>query len=467
MKQIDLIYNFLHFFLSFYINKTLARLCVEKGLIDSLDILLKHGSKPKNLIRSAVRKKQMKSLEYLIKNGFNVDETTHGVPNPLITAVMDNSLDIVKVLLENGADPSAVGEQTPVSIACQQKNHEILSLLLEHDAPPSPLISKAIPPLLILIKNHDIQNLCELVRKGVNPNTFQESRLKKKKLYALEYAVKEKDCLAIILLLFAGCNTKYANYSKDKLDSDSLEILDDLNKIKNNPVEKEKFPLCNEIESLEKDKEKIKKELSKLNEQLLPTQDITELKFAPSITAARKGYKLFIQYVQKLIDFTTQLQEMREPLLSEQVSFFQEYIAHRNIRTCDFMQFIPKENHTREQILQNMEELYQLTYTVDRFNILLVHTYHMIEAFHKETKSYVDFAFIEIGAAEEKITKLSKSSALLVRAGLPQTQIDSYQKTAPSRIDQLRQTRGQLDTLWEQCSQLETELLKSIRQCYK
>ena len=409
----------------------------------------------------------MKSLLYLIKQGFDVDETTPGVPNPLITAVLDGSYDMVKVLLENGADPSVVGEQTPVSIATKQKNTKILSLLLEHDAPPSPFFTKAVPPLLIAVKNEDRDAQCELISKGANPNVFQESKQKKKKIYPLAHAVNEKNFQAILLLMFAGCNTKYACTPADKLDPISEQIVIDIQNFKYKPVEKQKFPFWETIEKLEKEKEKIKKRLEDISKQLLPTEEMSQLRFAPSMTAARQGYKLFIPYVEKLIDFTSQLQKEREPLLAEQVEYYKKLIATRNIRTANFMQFIPPENNTREHLTGNMEKLYQLAYTLEQFDIILVHTYNMIQSYHEETKKYIDYAFIEISCVEEKITKLSTSPTLLVRAGLPKPQLDCYKQNAPSRIDQLRETRGQLDNLWTQCTDLVKELLKSIRQCYK
>lgn len=104
-----MIFDFILWNSSFH-YKTLTRLCVEYGQIESLDILLQHGARSKNLIRSAVRKSQIEVIKYLLSKGFNIEETSPDVPSPLMTAIIEKKVDIVKLLLDNGADPSETGD---------------------------------------------------------------------------------------------------------------------------------------------------------------------------------------------------------------------------------------------------------------------------------------------------------------------------------------------------------------------
>ncbi len=94
---------------------------VESGHLEIVRLLLEAGADP-NL--------RMASIKTAMYGDFKCKLVIH--ETPLFVAVMDNHHDIVKLLLDFGADPNLVSKNnsTPLHAACFNGNLEIVKLLL-------------------------------------------------------------------------------------------------------------------------------------------------------------------------------------------------------------------------------------------------------------------------------------------------------------------------------------------------
>jgi ankyrin repeat protein len=80
-------------------------------------------------------------VKVLIGHGASVDLSTTSRATLLFMAVQKGYLEIVKVLLENGAViEKLVGGVTPLFMAVQKGYLEIVRVLLEHGATAAPII---------------------------------------------------------------------------------------------------------------------------------------------------------------------------------------------------------------------------------------------------------------------------------------------------------------------------------------
>lgn len=86
-----------------------------------------------NLLQEAVKKGNIKSVEILIENGANVNAVIADGFTPLMTSVINNDYDIVKLLLDSGADISLKSSRgvNALSIANAYDHTKVKNLLAE------------------------------------------------------------------------------------------------------------------------------------------------------------------------------------------------------------------------------------------------------------------------------------------------------------------------------------------------
>lgn len=72
----------------------------------------------------------------LLSETMNVNIYTKEGDTPLMSAIRNNLIEVVKILLANGADPNFHDSQGwyPLHFATQQRNLDIVKLLIEHGA---------------------------------------------------------------------------------------------------------------------------------------------------------------------------------------------------------------------------------------------------------------------------------------------------------------------------------------------
>ena len=121
---------------------------------ETVQILLKFGydvnekdTKPslyqsnRTAIFEAASKPNSKVLELLIQNGANVNQRDASTYTPLHRAALENCPKNVEILIQNGAKINAISEhssgQTPLLFALWTRNVELIKLLLENGADPT------------------------------------------------------------------------------------------------------------------------------------------------------------------------------------------------------------------------------------------------------------------------------------------------------------------------------------------
>lgn len=115
---------------------TVLSYAAEGGNIDVVKLLIDHGADvnaPGELgITPLHRAKNAEIAQLLIDHGANV----HGdcCDTPLLSAVWNDKNDIVKILIDHGADVNAkdIDGHTPLDIAIERGQDEIAALLREH-----------------------------------------------------------------------------------------------------------------------------------------------------------------------------------------------------------------------------------------------------------------------------------------------------------------------------------------------
>ena len=113
-------------------------------------------------------------VELMAKNGADVNHVatclaTYSKEGMLEQAAKRDDKKIVKILLENGADPNAIGQRSPLMTAVW--NDDIIELLLQHGADPT-IQSKPFlggysyqSPLQLAKRYRDINNVYSLYNK--------------------------------------------------------------------------------------------------------------------------------------------------------------------------------------------------------------------------------------------------------------------------------------------------------------
>ncbi|KAF2167276.1 hypothetical protein M409DRAFT_22703 [Zasmidium cellare ATCC 36951] len=118
---------------------------------------------PKGVVAHAVKHNDKEALAFLLKHGcdINVRNSVTG-QTALTTAIKENRLDMIDILLQHGANPAIRGQDWPVSMAV--KNPEILQRLLPHI--PTTLINKGAVEMAVVADQ--LESVKLLISKGVS-----------------------------------------------------------------------------------------------------------------------------------------------------------------------------------------------------------------------------------------------------------------------------------------------------------
>ncbi|NXN97510.1 ASB3 protein, partial [Rhinopomastus cyanomelas] len=171
-----------------YINsKTFEGLCAlhlsaRHGSLECIRILLEAGADPNEFnteattpLFLAVENEHIDVVKFLLQHGANVDGS-HSISgwNSLHQASFQGSVDIMEVLLENGADMECKDDFgiTPLFVAAQYGKLETLSLLVSHGAEVNCQATDRATPLLIAAQEGHTKCVELLLAKGADPNLY-------------------------------------------------------------------------------------------------------------------------------------------------------------------------------------------------------------------------------------------------------------------------------------------------------
>jgi ankyrin repeat protein len=182
------------------------------GKTKSLQYLLKTGAK-KNILdlkyRDALTLAAMgghaEAVKILLAAGFDVNEKRH-TKSPLMFAVLSKSVETVRILLESEADANGNHRdlvETPLSVASGMHLPEMVRLLIDAGANLQPEVTD--PPLHRAAESKDLEILKLLISKGadVNAPDFMGET-------ALHNAAMVDFAAGIEVLLKAGANIEAA-----------------------------------------------------------------------------------------------------------------------------------------------------------------------------------------------------------------------------------------------------------------
>jgi ankyrin repeat protein len=140
---------------------------------EALQLLLSRGADPRKspgLMELAASIKNIDSISILLDAGISPNIKKDGIYTPLCSAIRDNSVEIVTMLLAKGADPNLTASEYPAFKCVTHDRLHILPQLVAAGAnlhKPKGILETAVA------HNH-MEALKYLLRKGVNPNDRNE-----------------------------------------------------------------------------------------------------------------------------------------------------------------------------------------------------------------------------------------------------------------------------------------------------
>jgi ankyrin repeat protein len=130
------------------------------------------NSSNQNPLHDASLKGNIETVEFLIKNGADINAKDHNKLTALHFACFDGHKDIVEKLIENKADVNVeLSEESPLHLASLKNHHEIVKLLLEKGGDIEAKDNKGRTPLHYAMWENSTEAIDELLKSGANRNT--------------------------------------------------------------------------------------------------------------------------------------------------------------------------------------------------------------------------------------------------------------------------------------------------------
>ncbi|XP_065565796.1 putative ankyrin repeat protein RF_0381 [Artemia franciscana] len=153
---------------------------IKTSNLDLVKLLLKLGANPNcgECLHLAVKKGSADVCNLLIKSGAEIDATNVHGETPLGTATKTSNLDLVKLLLKRGANPNC---EECLHLAVEKGRADMCELLIDSGAKLDAMNANKDTPLLIAIRNNNLELVKLLLKRGANPNCGEYLHLNVKK----------------------------------------------------------------------------------------------------------------------------------------------------------------------------------------------------------------------------------------------------------------------------------------------
>ncbi|OQO15156.1 hypothetical protein B0A48_00538 [Cryoendolithus antarcticus] len=124
-------------------GQTALSIATERGSLEIMDVLLKHGANPdgSTCLLTAVLAQKVQAATLLIEHGADVNVSCKGYVSLLAAAASRGNVDLMRLLLDNGAHIDAVGSTaddlaygTPLVTAIVRASTEAVALLIRRGA---------------------------------------------------------------------------------------------------------------------------------------------------------------------------------------------------------------------------------------------------------------------------------------------------------------------------------------------
>ncbi len=171
---------------------TAWHLALLKGNIDIVKEFVKHGASINNKVNRKIEKGTL-----IIRRQQNIYSVSVDLDNtyPLFIVVLNNNINLTKLLLEAGGDPNIEDENgnTPIMVASAKGNIKIIKLLIKYGAQINHWNKRCLTPIVVgaLNPSNKIEVIQLLLNKGALPDKLLEKvkneELKKIEIYLENY----------------------------------------------------------------------------------------------------------------------------------------------------------------------------------------------------------------------------------------------------------------------------------------
>ncbi|EAY07678.1 hypothetical protein TVAG_273620 [Trichomonas vaginalis G3] len=316
-----------------------------------------------------------------------------------------------------------------------------------------------ISPLLLAIRSNYVDIVKILLKYGVDPNNSQKSKTGQR-TFAVSVALNRENYNCFILLILMGAKT-----DKVKCKKIPREKLRQIKEYSCKPVKKGKHPYAEKISELNQFCSDFSDEVQHIKVKITTNSDYSDLSFVDGIAYIRELYQKAIVLVEDIIKLNNKLKEDRTPLIDKQIIVYDKYIGNQVINSLVLSEIFPEE--TIKIIKKRRQKLYEYGISVSRLNSLSTFAFNVFQTLREYTNEYYYSIQKTLEVAEEKMTKTINNQNLLLRAGLSNPQCDMLQTLLPLKIKTLQRQREPIEQNFKQFREMNNDLCKSMRQCYK
>jgi ankyrin repeat protein len=139
--------------------------CITHNRVHFLPLLVAAGADlhtPKGILETAISTNNMEALYWLLDQGVSLNDKSPKGDSPLTTAIRENRIDIVDLLLSRGADPHMRGQDWPLCMAV--RNPPILKRILS--VVPEPQAFKGV--MEMAASANQLESIKLLIAAGVS-----------------------------------------------------------------------------------------------------------------------------------------------------------------------------------------------------------------------------------------------------------------------------------------------------------